>query len=64
MPHRKRITIIRKSGCGRGVLGLALALTLDQGLSRVSLGTVCCPMSSVSFVLGPLSTTLFLLSLA
>ena len=47
-----------------GVLGLALALTLDLCLSRVSLDTVCCPLSIMSFVLGPLSITLFLLPLA
>ena len=37
-PHRRKVTI-GKSGCRRGVPGLALGLTLILGLS---LGTVDC----------------------
>ena len=51
VPHRRRVVTIGKSGCGRGVLGLALVLTLVLGLS---FGTVCC-LSSVSAVSGALS---------
>ena len=33
VPNRRIVTIIGKSGCGRGVLSLALACTLHLGLS-------------------------------
>ena len=54
LPHRRRITVIKKPGYQRGVLGLALALTLDLGLS----------LSYMSSVHGPSSITLFLIPLA